>query len=103
MLSILSSTLRSVLIARLVEESCKTQEKPHIDVSISVINFVTETLPERCVRFSHLLQRLFIRFIRGLLCRPVMLLFRDARPDISIMGSSGTSRAGRSAVAHGVA
>ena len=48
MLSILSSTLRSVLIARLVEESCKTQEKQHIDVSISVIDFVTETLPERC-------------------------------------------------------
>ena len=52
------------------------------------------------VRFSHLLQRLYIRFIRGLLYRPVMLLFRDARPNISIMGSSGTSLA-RSAVAHG--
>ena len=48
MLSILSSTLRSVLIARLVDKSCKRQEKPHIDVSISVMNFVTETLPERC-------------------------------------------------------
>jgi len=36
-----------------------------------------------------------------LLYRPVMLLLRDARPDISIMGSSGTSLA-RSAVAHGV-
>ena len=53
------------------------------------------------VRFSHLLQRLYIRCVRGLLDRPVMLLLWDARPDISIMGSSGTSLA-RSAVAHGV-
>ena len=53
------------------------------------------------VRFSHLLQRLYIRCVRGLLDRPVMLLLWDARPDISIMGSSGTSLAW-SAVAHGV-
>jgi len=50
----LSSTLRSVLIARLVDKSCKTQEKPHIDVSISVINFVTETLPERYSGFPYI-------------------------------------------------
>jgi len=42
MLSILSSTLRSVLIARLVKESCKTQEKQHIDVSISVIDKIRD-------------------------------------------------------------
>ena len=53
------------------------------------------------VRFSHLLQRLYFRYVRGLLDRPVMLLLRDARPDISFMSSSGTSLA-RSAVAHGV-
>ena len=54
----------------------------------------------RIVRFSHLLQRLYFRYVRGLLYRPVMLLLWDARPDISIMGSSRTSLA-RSAVAHG--
>ena len=48
----------------------------------------------------HLLQRLCIWYGRGLLDRPVMLLLWDANPDISFMGSSGTSLA-RSAVAHG--
>jgi len=81
-----------------------TEEDEDVDRGVDTVS-----VPEICVghsrptvRFSHLLQRLFIRFDRGLLCRPVMLLLRDARPDISIMGSSGTSLADRSAVAHGV-